>query len=58
MDEPTAGVDLANQQVLAEVIARLAAEGATMVIVTHEERLSRLAHRTLDMVDGRLEVEA
>ena len=36
MDEPTAGVDIANQQVLSEVLARLAERGTTMVIVTHE----------------------
>lgn len=36
MDEPTAGVDTANQRVLAEVLGRLAAQGVTMVIVTHE----------------------
>ncbi|HET7303408.1 MAG TPA: metal ABC transporter ATP-binding protein [Segeticoccus sp.] len=36
MDEPTAGVDAANQQVLAEVLTRLAADGTTMLIVTHE----------------------
>lgn len=36
MDEPTAGVDVANQHVLAEVLARLAAQGVTQVIVTHE----------------------
>jgi zinc transport system ATP-binding protein len=36
MDEPTAGVDAASQQVLARVLARLADRGTTMVIVTHE----------------------
>jgi zinc transport system ATP-binding protein len=36
MDEPTAGVDAANQQVLAGVLARLAERGTTMLIVTHE----------------------
>jgi zinc transport system ATP-binding protein len=36
MDEPTAGVDTANQHVLAEVLGRLAEQGVTMVIVTHE----------------------
>jgi zinc transport system ATP-binding protein len=36
MDEPTAGVDLASQQVLSQVLARLAGRGATMLIVTHE----------------------
>jgi zinc transport system ATP-binding protein len=36
MDEPTAGVDTASQEVLAEVLARLAGRGTTMLIVTHE----------------------
>lgn len=36
MDEPTAGVDLAGQEILTQVLARLAARGATMMIVTHE----------------------
>lgn len=36
MDEPTAGVDAANQHVLAEVLGRLADQGVTMIVVTHE----------------------
>ncbi|MBK9476243.1 MAG: metal ABC transporter ATP-binding protein [Tetrasphaera sp.] len=36
MDEPTAGVDRASQEVLATVLARLKAAGTTMLIVTHE----------------------
>jgi len=36
MDEPTAGVDLASQEVLGQVLARLAGRGTTMLIVTHE----------------------
>jgi zinc transport system ATP-binding protein len=36
MDEPTAGVDAANQRILAEVLAVLAARGTSMLIVTHE----------------------
>ncbi|GAA1894493.1 metal ABC transporter ATP-binding protein [Lapillicoccus jejuensis] len=36
MDEPTAGVDAANQHVLADVLDRLAAGGTTMLLVTHE----------------------
>jgi zinc transport system ATP-binding protein len=36
MDEPTAGVDLASQEVLSQVLARLVGRGATMLIVTHE----------------------
>lgn len=36
MDEPTAGVDAANQVALADTLRRLAATGVTLVVVTHE----------------------
>ncbi len=36
MDEPTAGVDIASQHVLVEVLARLVDEGLTLLVVTHE----------------------
>ena len=36
MDEPTAGVDAANQEALAGVLARISAHGTTLVVVTHE----------------------
>ena len=36
MDEPTAGVDLPNQQALAETLGVLKARGATIVLVAHE----------------------
>ena len=36
LDEPTAGVDSENQQVLADILARLAEVGTTIVLITHE----------------------
>jgi zinc transport system ATP-binding protein len=55
MDEPTAGVDAANQQVLAGVLARLAAQGTTMLIVTHElEALADIVTRIVAMSGGRV----
>jgi zinc transport system ATP-binding protein len=55
MDEPTAGVDAANQEVLAGVLARLASEGTTMLIVTHElEALSGIVTRIVAMSSGRI----
>ncbi|WP_106296139.1 metal ABC transporter ATP-binding protein [Knoellia remsis] len=36
MDEPTAGVDAANQRVLADVLAGLVDTGTSMLVVTHE----------------------
>jgi zinc transport system ATP-binding protein len=55
MDEPTAGVDAANQEVLADVLARLAARGTTMIIVTHElEALADVVTRIVEVRAGRL----
>ncbi|MFN8097971.1 MAG: metal ABC transporter ATP-binding protein [Dermatophilaceae bacterium] len=53
MDEPTAGVDQANQQVLATVLARLAAGGTTMLVVTHEiAALADVVTRVLVVTEG------
>jgi zinc transport system ATP-binding protein len=55
MDEPTAGVDLASQEVLSQVLARLAARGATMLIVTHELRaLGGVLTRIVQVDGGRI----
>ena len=58
MDEPTAGVDAANQHVLAEVLTRLAATGVTMVVVTHElEIFADLVTRVVVIDDGCVEFD-
>jgi len=55
MDEPTAGVDLASQEVLSQVLARLAARGATMLIVTHELRALRgVLSRIIELEGGQI----
>lgn len=55
MDEPTAGVDHASQLVLADILARLASTGTSMLIVTHElEALTGVVTRVVTMADGRL----
>jgi zinc transport system ATP-binding protein len=55
MDEPTAGVDTANQEVLAQVLARLAASGTTLLIVTHElEALADIVTRIVVVSGGRI----
>ncbi|WP_426572655.1 metal ABC transporter ATP-binding protein [Aquihabitans sp. McL0605] len=36
LDEPTAGVDHANQEALAHALARLVERGTTIVLITHE----------------------
>ncbi len=55
LDEPTAGVDLPNQQVLADTLGRLKARGATIVLVAHElGPLAALVDRAVVMRDGRI----
>ncbi|WP_462417746.1 metal ABC transporter ATP-binding protein [Kytococcus sp. Marseille-QA3725] len=55
LDEPTAGVDVASQQVLAGLLGRLRAEGLTILVVTHElEPLRDMLDRVVRLADGRL----
>jgi zinc transport system ATP-binding protein len=55
MDEPTAGVDRASQDVLSQVLARLAGQGATMLIVTHElQALRGVLTRIVELDGGRI----
>lgn len=55
LDEPTAGVDLPNQQSLTEALAALKARGATIVLVAHElGPLKALVDRAVVMRDGRI----
>ena len=58
MDEPTAGVDHANQVALAEVLHRLAAEGTSMIVVTHElEALADVVTRIVCMDAGHVDFD-
>lgn len=55
MDEPTAGVDIASQHALADVLATLATTGVTMLIVTHElAALAAVVTRVVVVDDGRV----
>ncbi len=58
MDEPTAGVDAGNQRVLVDVLHRLAAQGTTMVIVTHElAALTDLVTRVVCLSNGAVDFD-
>lgn len=55
LDEPTAGVDLPNQEALARTLAMLAGRGATIVLVAHElGPLAGLVDRSVVLKDGRV----
>ncbi|WP_296602816.1 ABC transporter ATP-binding protein [Nocardioides sp.] len=55
LDEPTAGVDLPNQLMLADSLRTLSQRGATIVLVAHElGPLAPLVDRAVVMRDGRI----
>jgi putative ABC transport system ATP-binding protein len=53
-DEPTGELDLATGRSILELFRRLNRDGATVIVVTHDEHLAAEAGRVLSMVDGRL----
>jgi len=54
-DEPTGSLDRAASDGLGEVLAELnAAEGVTLIVVTHSQRLADSMRRTLRLADGKL----
>jgi putative ABC transport system ATP-binding protein len=56
-DEPTGELDAATGQEILDLFRRLNHDGATLVVVTHDERLAREARRTVTMLDGRISGE-
>ena len=55
LDEPMAGVDLANQRALADTLAGLHADGTTILLVLHElGPLAPLIDRAIVLRDGRV----
>ncbi len=53
-DEPTGNLDTAMGESIVALFQELNAEGLTVVVVTHNPAVARLAHRQLRMVDGKL----
>ncbi len=53
-DEPTGNLDAVTGEGIIRLFADLAAAGLTVLVVTHEERVSRAASRVLHLADGRL----
>lgn len=55
MDEPFAGVDVANQEILTRTLTRLTSTGVTLLIVTHEiGPIASLVRRTVVLGHGRV----
>jgi ABC-type lipoprotein export system ATPase subunit len=52
-DEPTGNLDSKRSEEIGEVLQELNRGGLTIVLVTHNPDLARLAHRRIEMRDGR-----
>jgi putative ABC transport system ATP-binding protein len=57
-DEPTGELDAATGQDVLELFRRLNADGTTLVVVTHDDRLAGEAGRVVHMLDGMVEDQA
>lgn len=53
-DEPTGELDLSTGREILDLFQRLNADGTTLLVVTHDERLAAAAGRTIRLLDGRI----
>ena len=54
-DEPTGNLDTARSEEIGSILKDLnEREGLTVVLVTHNPRLAGLAHRTIELQDGKI----
>ncbi len=53
-DEPTGNLDSKSGHEVIEILKKLNAEGRTIVIVTHDLELAKMAHRTIKIFDGEI----
>lgn len=57
VDEPTSALDTRlGEQVMQLIVAEVTSRSTAAVIVTHDHRMARFAHRTVEIVDGHLHV--
>lgn len=56
-DEPTGNLDSKNGEAVMQLLDELYQEGATICMVTHDDRFSSHAHRVVQLFDGRVSGE-
>ena len=57
VDEPTGNLDSQNGDAVMRLLLELNKQGATVVMVTHDERYSQMAQRQIRLFDGKVLVE-
>jgi len=57
-DEPTGNLDTAHGEEVMKMLREINAEGATVVMVTHSQTHAAQASRTVNLLDGRVVVDA
>ncbi len=53
-DEPTGEVDAANEEIILGLLRARTADGGSVVVVTHSERVADAADRVIRLSDGRI----
>jgi putative ABC transport system ATP-binding protein len=53
-DEPTGNLDTSSGNSIMQLLAELHSQGRTVLVVTHDPRMSSYATHTVHMLDGRI----
>ncbi|MEI7434466.1 MAG: ABC transporter ATP-binding protein [Methanomicrobiales archaeon] len=53
-DEPTGNLDSVTGSQIMDILKGLNKQGRTIVMVTHDPNIARSAHRTINIIDGRV----
>ena len=53
-DEPTGNLDSKTGRRIVELLVQLSRQGRTVVVVTHDRSIARLADKRMELEDGRI----
>lgn len=57
-DEPTGNLDSKSGQEIMKVLTDLNKKGKTIILITHDPRIAKMAKRTIHIFDGKVQKEA